>query len=214
MSKNSVSDPHWFQYRTGSTQSYLKCISGSREQKMRIHEEIRISVSLCCHVTQFFLYGILSVMKRFESVCLQQENKNCEANRTKLSSLQFGKGTNRELGEVSSQKRPEKHTLFQWLQNRPSDLSTSRDGTFKKNNSKFTCMCNVAKDPWHWHNSKFRIHDILVWIQIRIRGSMPLTHGSGSCYFRNWPSRRRQKANFKKRFFCLLLMYIYIIFQT
>ncbi len=28
-----------------------------------------------------------------------------------------------------------------------------------------------------------RIHDILVWI--RIRGSMPLTNGSGSCYFRH-----------------------------
>jgi hypothetical protein len=26
-----------------------------------------------------------------------------------------------------------------------------------------------------------RIHDILVWI--RMRGSMPLTNGSGSCYF-------------------------------
>jgi hypothetical protein len=29
----------------------------------------------------------------------------------------------------------------------------------------------------------FRIHEILVWI--RIRGSMPLTNGSGSCYFRH-----------------------------
>jgi hypothetical protein len=28
-----------------------------------------------------------------------------------------------------------------------------------------------------------RIHDFLVWI--RIRGSMPLTNGSGSCYFRH-----------------------------
>jgi hypothetical protein len=33
-----------------------------------------------------------------------------------------------------------------------------------------------------------RIHDILVWIQIRIRGSMPLTNGSGSgsCYFHSF----------------------------
>ncbi len=30
-----------------------------------------------------------------------------------------------------------------------------------------------------------RIHDILVWIRIRIRGSMPLTIGSGSYYFRH-----------------------------
>ncbi len=55
-----------------------------------------------------------------------------------------------------------------------------------------------------------RIHDIFVWIQIHIRGSMPLTNGSGSgcgsgsCYFYHWPSRRQQK-NIKKRFFCLLL---------
>jgi hypothetical protein len=31
--------------------------------------------------------------------------------------------------------------------------------------------------------SGFRIHDILVWFRIRIRGSMPLTNGSGSCCF-------------------------------
>jgi hypothetical protein len=32
-----------------------------------------------------------------------------------------------------------------------------------------------------------RIHDILVWIRIRIwiPGSMPLTYGSGFCYFRH-----------------------------
>ncbi len=41
-----------------------------------------------------------------------------------------------------------------------------------------------------------RIHDILVWIRIWIRGSMPLTYGSefgsrcgsGSCYFRHLPN--------------------------
>jgi hypothetical protein len=31
--------------------------------------------------------------------------------------------------------------------------------------------------------SVLRIHDILVWIWIR--GSMPLSNGSGSCYFRH-----------------------------
>jgi hypothetical protein len=35
-----------------------------------------------------------------------------------------------------------------------------------------------------------RIRDILV--RIRIRGSVPLTNGSGSCYFREWTSRRQQ----------------------
>jgi hypothetical protein len=33
----------------------------------------------------------------------------------------------------------------------------------------------------------FRIHDILEWIRIRIRGSMPLTNVSGSCFFRQGP---------------------------
>jgi hypothetical protein len=46
-----------------------------------------------------------------------------------------------------------------------------------------------------------RIHDILGWI--RIRGSMPLTNGSESCYFRHWPSRCQQKSNFLTHFFCL-----------
>ncbi len=47
-----------------------------------------------------------------------------------------------------------------------------------------------------------RIHDILVWIwiQIQIRESMPLTNGSGSCFFHHWPSRRQQKTNLKKGF--------------
>jgi hypothetical protein len=30
-----------------------------------------------------------------------------------------------------------------------------------------------------------RIHDILVWIRIRIRGSKSLINGSGSCYFQD-----------------------------
>ncbi len=42
----------------------------------------------------------------------------------------------------------------------------------------------------------FRIHDILEWIRIRIRGSMPLINESGSCFFRHWPSRCRQKTIF------------------
>ncbi len=61
-----------------------------------------------------------------------------------------------------------------------------------------------------------RIHDILGWIRIRIRGSMPLTYGSGSgsyC-FRHWPSRCQQKTNFLTQFFLLITFwsYIYIFF--
>ncbi len=54
-----------------------------------------------------------------------------------------------------------------------------------------------------------RTHDILVWIRIWIRVSMPLTNGSGcgsgSCYFRRWLSSCQQKTNFLFRFFCWLL---------
>jgi hypothetical protein len=53
-------------------------------------------------------------------------------------------------------------------------------------------VLNSVADPWH-----------LGWI--RIRGSMPLTNGSGfgsgSCYFRHWPSRCQQKTNFLNSFF-------------
>ncbi len=50
--------------------------------------------------------------------------------------------------------------------------------------------------------SVFRIHAILVWNRIRIWicGSMTLTNGSGSCYFRNLPSRCQQKTNIKIKF--------------
>ncbi len=46
-----------------------------------------------------------------------------------------------------------------------------------------------------WLLPVFRIHDILLWIRIRIRGSMPLT---------NWPSRCQQKTNFLTQFFLLI----------
>ncbi len=56
-----------------------------------------------------------------------------------------------------------------------------------------------------FYTSVLRIHGNFV--RIRIRGSMPLTNGSGfrSCFFRQWPTRRQQKTNLKKLFFCLLL---------
>jgi hypothetical protein len=58
-------------------------------------------------------------------------------------------------------------------------------------------LWDVATARSHQQKPKsvFRIHDFFVWIRIRISGSMPLTNGSGSgsCYFRYWPSRRQQK---------------------
>ncbi len=40
-------------------------------------------------------------------------------------------------------------------------------------------------------------------------GSIPLTNGSRSCYFRHWPSRRQQKTNFKK-FFCIYFLKVHL----
>ncbi len=66
-----------------------------------------------------------------------------------------------------------------------------------------------------------RIHDILGWIRIRIwiRGSMPRTNGSGcgsgSCYFRHWPSQDPNKKLIFKKVFLLITFwrYMYIIFK-
>jgi hypothetical protein len=49
-----------------------------------------------------------------------------------------------------------------------------------------------------------RIHDILVWNQIRIRRSMPLTNGSGSFYFIIDLQDANGKRISKKSFFILL----------
>ncbi len=65
-----------------------------------------------------------------------------------------------------------------------------------------------------------RIHDILGWIRIWICGSMPLTNGSGSgcgsgsCYFRHWPSQDANKKLVFKKVFLLITFwrYMYIIF--
>jgi hypothetical protein len=62
-----------------------------------------------------------------------------------------------------------------------------------------------------------QIHDILLWILIRILGSMPVTNGSGfgSCYFCHSPSRRQQKTKIFLKVFLLITFrrYISIIFQ-
>jgi len=70
-------------------------------------------------------------------------------------------------------------------------------------------------NPYLW--PVLRIHDILGWIRIRIRGSMPLTDGSGSgsYYFRQRSSRCQQNTNFLTQFFLLITFcrYIYFLFQ-
>ncbi len=63
-------------------------------------------------------------------------------------------------------------------------------------------VANATFSPFFF--PALRIHDILVWIRIRIwiRGSMPLIIGSksGSCYFCHWTSRCQQKTNFLNKF--------------
>jgi hypothetical protein len=63
-----------------------------------------------------------------------------------------------------------------------------------------------------------RIHDILGWIRIWIRGSILLTNGSRSgcrsCYFRHWPSQNANKKLITKIFLLITSWrYMYIIFK-
>ncbi len=57
------------------------------------------------------------------------------------------------------------------------------------------------------------IHDILVWIRIWIRGSMPLTNGSGSgfgsgsCYLRLWLSKLIYTKSFSAYYFLKVHLY-------
>ncbi len=50
-----------------------------------------------------------------------------------------------------------------------------------------------------------RIHNMLVWIRIRIRGSMLLTNGSGPTIFVTDLQDANKKLIILKKFFCLLL---------
>jgi hypothetical protein len=51
-----------------------------------------------------------------------------------------------------------------------------------------------------------RIHDFLVWIRIRIRGSIPLANGSGSgSFYFIIDLQDANKKQTNKKFFCILL---------
>ena len=54
-----------------------------------------------------------------------------------------------------------------------------------------------------------RIQNILVWIRNWIRGSMPLTNGSGCefYYFPHWPPRCHKKTNFLVKILFFLLLF-------
>ncbi len=53
--------------------------------------------------------------------------------------------------------------------------------------------------------STVRVQFIVLCAQHCITASSAVTNGSGSCYFRQWPSRRQLKTNFSHNFFCLLI---------
>ncbi len=74
-----------------------------------------------------------------------------------------------------------------------------------------TMLCTHISRP-HKKMAVSRIRDILV--RVRIRGSVPMTYGSGSCFFRQWLTRCQQKYVFKKVFGSLLFSrYIYLSFH-
>ncbi len=121
----------------------------------------------------------------------------------------------------SNQRNPRivvRDVLSLMVNKRPLTYSNTRACRFFLPNDSFTKVQRdffsvFLKDNFAKLHSGLRIHEILMWI--RIRGSMPLTNGSGfgsgsgcrsgSCYFRHGPSRCQQKTNLKKKFFCLLL---------
>jgi hypothetical protein len=78
----------------------------------------------------------------------------------------------------------------------PAALSASLNSTLTQRTS---ILRSSQAKRYAGYFPVLQIHDILVWIRIRIRGSMPLTNGSGSgsCFFfRHEP---------RQKFFCLLL---------
>jgi hypothetical protein len=59
----------------------------------------------------------------------------------------------------------------------------------------FLILCFFQKVLFQ--NSVLRTFDILVWVRIQIRGSTNgFGSGSGSCYFRQWPSRWQLNLSF------------------
>jgi hypothetical protein len=72
-------------------------------------------------------------------------------------------------------------------------------------------MCRIC--DFKTQEPVFRIHDILVWIRIRIRGSMPLTNGSGSGFgiririllISSLTFKTPNKNLILRKLFCLLL---------
>jgi hypothetical protein len=74
---------------------------------------------------------------------------------------------------------PDDWTLDLALYRIPDELS---EGSVWEHNSWF-CFCSSCPT---FFSPVLQIHDMLVWIRIRIRGSMHLTNGSGSCYFHHW----------------------------
>ncbi len=101
-------------------------------------------------------------------------------------------------------------TIGSWTSWRPASASPGRPRSAGRSPvgsryEKTVVDCRIVvrqavADPWYFGvdpDLDPRIHASDKWI--RIRG------GSGSCYFRHWPTRCQQKQICSKKFFCLLL---------
>jgi hypothetical protein len=84
---------------------------------------------------------------------------------------------------------------------------------------KFSKHKNKVDFNLHWYHKylrSWRIHDILGWIRIWIRGSMPLTNGSGSgcgsgsCFFVIDLSKMPTKTIFFKSFFANYFLRVHV----
>ncbi len=65
-----------------------------------------------------------------------------------------------------------------------------------------TTSASSVPDPWHFGlDPDPRIHASDWWIRIRF-----LDPGSGSCYFRHWPSRCQKKTIYLSQFFLLTVL--------
>ncbi len=129
----------------------------------------------------------------------------------KICFLRYSYGAGTGTGTVTFSKVGTGTITFQKLEPEPEPyLSKVRTGTGTVKNSQSSTTLVIftrihVSNQLFWidpdckiqiqillfcHAAVFRIHDIFVWILIRICGSMPLANGSGfgSCYFCHRPS--------------------------
>ncbi len=109
----------------------------------------------------------------------------------------------RKLSDGEGEETPSKAARTEAVHPEPENRVPHPSGTSPAGYScAFVWGCNNVQYHTVLKKAVLRIHEILVRIRIRILGSIPLTYGSGcgsgSCYFRHWPSRRFFACQFLK----------------